>query len=187
MKLTQDEAQKQVDVFRDAFEEVCTLWFYLEEAFFHCVRTKMLQTVGCLRFVYKEPALRIVLPSGRELVYCNPFAYEQFVKGGKERTLGFEGVKGNAWMRQLTYGGRLCENVVQAIAADLITDALARVAQDNRYEIVGHCHDEIITLTDLGFLMALPTLNGYLATVPSWAPGLIMAADGAEGERYAKG
>jgi len=187
MKLTQEEAQKQVDVFRDAFQAVCELWYYLEEAFFHCARAKKPQKVGVLRFEYRAPALAIILPSGRPLFYHNPFAHEEYVKGGKERTIGFEGVKVSAWTHQVTYGGKLCENVVQAIAADLITDALGRIESDPRYELVGHCHDEAITLTDAEFNDALPTLNGYMATVPDWAAGLLMAADGAEGERYAKG
>ena len=89
-------------------------------------------------------------------------------------------------MRQTTYGGRLTENCVQAIARDLLADAMLRVAQIARYEIVAHCHDEIITLTDAGDVDALRALNKLMATVPAWASGLIMAADGAEGERYSK-
>jgi DNA polymerase len=102
-------------------------------------------------------------------------------------TLGFDGVHGNAWVRQSTYGGKLCENVVQAIGVDLLWDALESTAKDPRFEIVGHTHDEIITLTDEGFKDAVPVLEGYMSTVEPWAAGLLMAADGYEGRRYAKG
>jgi DNA polymerase len=54
IELTQADAHKQVQQFREAFSEVCQLWYYLEEAFLHCVRTKQEQRVGPLRFIYKR-------------------------------------------------------------------------------------------------------------------------------------
>jgi DNA polymerase len=185
--LTQEQAAAQVQIFRTAFAEVQELWYYLEEAYVACVQTKLPQKVGCLTFIYREPALRIVLPSGRELVYMNPWAY----KGRNERgfqsvTMGFEGVKGNAWMRQSTYGGRLCENVIQAIAADLLVEALFLAEADARLEVILHSHDEIGALADNADITAKQRLEEYMSRTPTWAPGLIMAADGNEAERYAK-
>lgn len=186
--LTQEQATAQVMIFRDAFAEVCALWFYLEEGYKACVRTKREQLVGELRFVYRDPALRIVLPSGRELVYANPFAFEERdARGFKKVVLGFEGVKNNVWMRQTTYGGRLAENVVQSVAADLLWDSLFVAEADTALEVIGHCHDEIIVLADVSDNTAKARLEGYMTQVPAWATGLIMAADGAEGERYGKG
>jgi len=186
--MTQEQAAKQVNVFREAFTEVCELWYWLEEAYCACVTSKRVQEVGPLKFVYRDPALRIVLPSGRELVYNSPFAFKgRDDRGFKSVQLGFEGVKGKSWMRQTTYGGRLCENVVQAIALDLLVDALFKAEADPGLEVVGHTHDEIITLAAVEDETAVARLEGYMSETPEWTPGLLMAADGYEGERYTKG
>lgn len=185
--LTQEQAAAQVMIFRDAFKEVCELWYYLEEAWVACCKTKAEQRVGCLKFRWAEPALRIVLPSGRELIYSNAWGYEgRNDRGFKSIQMGFEGVKNNVWVRQTTYGGRLCENAVQAIARDLLVEAAFLAEADKGLELIGHCHDELITLADIGDTGALARLNGYMSATPAWAEGLILAADGAEGERYAK-
>lgn len=186
--ITQEAAQKQVLEFRQAFAEVCELWYWLEEAYVACVRTKRTQDVGVLKIVYKEPALRIVLPSGRELVYNQPFGFSgRDDRGFKTIELGFYGPKGNAWQRQTTYGGRLCENVVQAIAYDLLADSLERAEADPGLEVVGHTHDEIIALADEADAGAVGRLEGYMSEVAPWGAGLPMAADGFEGKRYSKG
>lgn len=191
--LTQDEARKQVNEFRDSFMDVCNFWIALENSFAECTITRRKQFIKSslgpkLEFIYRDPALRIVLPSGHEMPYCSPYAsWGRNANGYKTLTLAFEGVRGNTWGRQTTYGGKLCENVVQAIAADLLMDALGRVDADKSFEIVGHTHDEIITLADEQDAGALKRLEGYMSMTEPWAEGLIMAADGYEGKRYAKG
>lgn len=191
--LSQEQALAQVEAFRETFMEVANFWYYLEEAYAACAAKKRNQfinsSLGCkLTFVYKDPALRIVLPSGRELVYPSAFSRtERTPFGGKRLTLGFEASRGSSWGVHHTYGGRLCENIVQAIAVDLLVDAMARAEADPRLEIVGHTHDEIITLADEKDADALTRLEGYMSTVDPWAVGLPMAADGYEGKRYAKG
>lgn len=195
IELTQEQAQKQVNIFRDAFMEVCELWYFLENAYVAGVNSKRPQHVGqdangkwILTFRYQDPALRIVLPSGRELVYNLPFAFEsRDDRGFKQLSLGFDGLKGKAWLRQSTYGGRLCENVVQGIALDLLVDSMFLAEADSGLELVGHTHDEIIALADADDATAVQRLEGHMSQTPDWAPGLLMAADGYEGERYAKG
>jgi DNA polymerase len=110
-----------------------------------------------------------------------PFAF----KGRNERgfpnvTLGFDGIKGKSWFRQSTYGGRLCENIVQAIAADLLTEALHKAEADEGLEVVGHVHDEVIALASEADIEALGRLEGYMSESPTWAPDLPMKADGYE-------
>jgi DNA polymerase len=192
VELSQADAAKQVNEFRLAFNDVCGFWIALEDCFSACTLTRREQSVRSslgpvLYLRYKDPALRIVLPSGRELVYSDPFVQTGYTaKGFKTKTLCFDGVHGNSWGHCSTYGGRLCENVVQAIAVDLLADALLRVEADKRYEIVGHTHDEIITLADEKDAGALDNLVVLMSATESWAAGLPMAADGYEGPRYGK-
>ena len=193
VELSQVDAAKQVDEFRTSFMDVCNLWTALEDCFAKCTLTRREQNIisslgPTLYLRYKDPALRVVLPSGRDLVYNNPYAkWEYNPAGFKTCKLGFEGVHGASWGRCTTYGGRLCENVVQAIAMCLLSDALLRTEEDRSFEIVGHTHDEIICLADEKDTCAVERLEGYMSAVEPWAKGLPMAADGYEGPRYAKG
>ena len=190
--LTQEQALTQVEAFRDTFLEVAGFWYYLEEAYAAAVTKRRNQYInsssGCkLTFVWKDPALRIVLPSGRELVYPNAYARtERTPFGGKRLALGFEAARGHGWGAANTYGGRLCENITQAIAADLLMDAMGRVESDPRFEIVGHTHDELICLADEKDAGALDRLNELMSMTEPWAEGLPMASDGYEGKRYVK-
>jgi DNA polymerase bacteriophage-type len=191
--LSQGEAMAQVEAFRDTFMEVAEFWYYLEEAFAACCLKRRNQTIesslGCkLVFRWADPALRIVLPSGRELVYPNAYArVERTPFGGKKLTLGYEVARGSSWGGNHTYGGKLCENIVQAIALDLTWDAMFRVEDIPGLDIVGHTHDEIICLADEADKTALPSLIAAMSTVDEWAKGIPMAADGYEGRRYVKG
>ena len=82
--------------------------------------------------------------------------------------------------------GRLCENIVQAIARDCLADAMALADADKGLEVVGHTHDELLCLADEKDTGALDRLLGYMRVTPKWAPGLILDADGHEGKRYEK-
>ena len=191
--LSQDESNSQVQAFRDEFMEVASFWYYLEEAFAACVQKRRNQyinsSLGCkLTFTYKDPALRILLPSGRELVYPNAFARSERTDwGGKKLSLGYEASRGHGWGVHYTYGGKLCENIIQAIGNDLLVDAMFRVGEDPRLEIVMHTHDEILTEADEKDADALHRLETYMSMTEPWATGLLMAADGFEGKRYGKG
>jgi DNA polymerase len=193
IELSEDQAHKQVNEFREAFMDVCNFWIALENCFGECTLKRRKQHITSslgptLYFVYRDPALRIILPSGRELVYNCPYANWTYSPAGfKTLKLGYDGVGQGGWGRHSTYGGKLCENVVQGIGADLLMDAIERVAADSRFEIVGHTHDEIIALVDESFTDAVPVLESYMSATEPWAAGLLMAADGYEGKRYAKG
>ncbi len=193
VELSQEDAAKQVNEFRMAFMDVCSFWTALEDTFAACTLKRRDQSIisslgPTIRLIYRDPALRIVSPNGTEMVYANPYASWSYdARGFKKLTLGFDGVHGNSWGRCTTYGGRLCENVVQWIAWQLLCDALHRTEADKRFEIVGHTHDEIITLADEKDAGALDQLVTYMSAVEPWADGLPMAADGYEGKRYGKG
>jgi len=190
--LSQEQAATQVEAFRDTFLEVAGFWYYLEEAWAACCLKRRDQTInsslGCkIVFKWRDPALRIVLPSGRELVYPNAYArVERTPFGNKKLVLGFEAARGHGWGAVNTYGGRVCENIVQAIGVDLLMDAMTRVDGDTGFEIVGHTHDELITLADESDADAVPRLEALMGMTESWATGLPMAADGCEGKRYGK-
>jgi DNA polymerase bacteriophage-type len=124
--------------------------------------------------------LRIKLPSGRYL--CYPSA--RVDENGK---ISYMGV--NQWTRQWsrigTYSGKFAENVTQAVARDVLADAMPR-AEAAGYEIVLTVHDELLCEVPDSPEFSADGLSQILATNPSWADGLPLAAAGFEGYRYGK-
>lgn len=116
--------------------------------------------------------LVIVLPSGRSLRYRNA-RVELQTSGPRQGQLAlhFDSARG----RESTYGGRLTENLVQAIARDLLADALVR-AENAGFCTIFHVHDEIVAeVTDEAEAEALCKL---MEQPPAWAEGLPLVAEG---------
>jgi DNA polymerase bacteriophage-type len=180
--------REMVDIvkqWRRTNQEIVQLWRDLDEAFYSG------GPVGAGRLhVEPDGTNRLLwLPSGRAIEYHDvQFNYKD--KTFKNRETGETYVKR---VRQAsfrdprkghqvdTYGGRLAENATQAVARDVLADALVRL---ERAELrpVAHVHDEVICETDeLGRMRQLMTVE------PSWAPGLPVAAEGFQTARYRKG
>ena len=124
------------------------------------------------------------LPSGRELSYPNPEMAEH-PKHGRS-SLSFEGVNSlsKKWERQFTYSGKLVENCIQAIARDVMAAGMV-AATAAGYNVILTVHDELVCEVKEGHGSAAELAT--LMTKPlSWAPGLPLAADGAESEYYSK-
>lgn len=125
--------------------------------------------------------LRIALPSGRSLCYPSP----RISDSGK---ISYEGVNqfSRKWCRIDTYSGKLVENITQAFSRDVFYNAKFPVEAAG-YEIVLEVHDELITEVPASDDYNVDGLSKILATVPSWAAGLPLAAAGFETYRYRKG
>lgn len=159
--MTKKEAYRAVDVYRQANPEVVALWDKLERAFKECLVSGETQYVdNKFRFRLKKPCLFIDLPSGRSLCYVMPairpmkLTYEDRETGKEvskiQPTITYMGVDQftRKWTRQSTHGGKLLENLIQAIARDVLRDGLLAMASKpgfgNVFHIVGHVHDEIL-------------------------------------------
>ena len=85
-----------------------------------------------------------------------------------------------------THPGKLCENIIQAIARDLLVEGLMQANEDPALEIVGHVHDEILALADVGDDGALDRLMDAMRRMPAWAEDAPVGAAGWAGEFYCK-
>jgi len=132
------------------------------------------------------------LPSGRFLTYHRPKLLEAVDKlnRGPCYDITFEGYNSNAtkgrvgWNVLETYGGRLFENVVQAVSADIQAEALVRL-EDNNYPVVMHTHDEAIAEVQLG-LGSVEHMGALMTERPAWASWWPLRAAGWEHKRYQK-
>lgn len=89
------------------------------------------------------------------------------------------------WGKQYTYGGKLAENITQALCRDLLAYALVNVDAAG-WPIILHVHDEIVTEVPNEPEYSVAKLEEMMCTLPSWAAGFPLAAEGAELSRYAK-
>lgn len=189
MGLTEAELPDIVNRWRDANKRIRDLWYSMEAAAVQVIQTG--QPVGLRSLVLAREMdagnnldfLTIRLPSGRKLYYAHPsLGQNQWGKPlitymGMDQTT-------KKWKLIETYGGKLVENCVQAIARDCLAEAIERLEAAN-YPVVFHVHDEVVvectaeraSLDDIAAIMGQPV---------SWAPDLPLGADGWVGAFYKK-
>jgi DNA polymerase len=187
--------------------DVVAFWAALENAAVQAVLTGRKQTVGG-PMQYRENSIGIPLPpvdqpvitygmmgehllcklpSGNCLVY--PFAKVSIQEtdwGARKSALTYktQNEKNYQYGRTFTYGGKLAENVTQAVARDLLADALLRLDAAG-FDIVLHVHDEVVAESSEG-AGRLVEYERVMSEVPTWAAGLPVAAEAWKGYRYRK-
>lgn len=189
MGLTEAELPDIVNRWRDANKRIRDLWYSMEAAAVQVIQTG--QPVGLRSLVLAREMdagnnldfLTIRLPSGRKLYYAHPSLGQN--QWGKP-SITYMGVDQTTkkWKLIETYGGKLVENCVQAIARDCLAEAIERLEAAN-YPVAFHVHDEVVvectaeraSLDDIAAIMGQPV---------SWAPDLPLGADGWVGAFYKK-
>ncbi len=180
MGLSEDELQSIVDSWREANPNIVSLWWDIDAVVKRVVKTRTKEEYKSLVISYEKGILFIELPSKRRLAY--PKAKIGMNRFGGE-SIVYEGiVVGNKWDKIESYGGKFVENIVQAIARDILAEAMMRLEKKG-FNIVMHIHDEVVIESDSS---SIEEINQIMSLVPSWAPGLILDADGFESEFYKK-
>lgn len=191
--LEDHEAEGMVNLYRDKYQEVKWLWYGLQDAAISTVKTGHPHSYNNIVYELIDDAagrwLACLLPNGRRIWYYEPIV-ERIVPpwGGAKRDsltyMGRDNKKGGSWGRVRTYGGMLTENVVQAIARDLMAEAMIRV-EIAGYRIILTVHDEIISEDDKDF-GSQEEFEREMAISPPWAQGCPVAVEGAVITRYQK-
>ena len=180
MGLSEDELQSIVDSWREANPNIVSLWWDIDSVVKRVVKTRSKERYKNLVISYEKGILFIELPSKRRLAY--PKAKIGMNRFGGESVV-YEGiVVGNKWDKIESYGGKFVENIVQAIARDILAEAMMRLEKKG-FNIVMHIHDEVVIESDSS---SIEEINEIMSAVPEWAPGLILDADGFESEFYKK-
>lgn len=188
MGLSEEELPDIVARWRQANRRIVDLWYAVDQAALTVMQTAQTQAIYGLIFalegdlVYGQSFLTVQLPSGRKLFYPKPFLQEnQF--GRMAIHYYTVGQQTRKWEVTSTYGGKMTENIVQAIARDCLAETLKRI--DARgLQVVFHVHDEVVidaptdvTVEEICDLMAEP--------IP-WANGLVLKGAGFEHIYYMK-
>jgi len=185
MGLEEKELPLLVSSWRQANKNIVKYWYMVESA----AKTAMEEhrTVKLphgISFSFIDGILFIKLPSGRKLAYYNA-RLEDNSKGGTQIT--YEGVEqlSKRWGRLDTYGGKLVENIVQAVARDCLAEAMLRIDLCH-YDIVMHVHDEIIVDAPIDNKSSEEVITALMSEPIDWAPGLPLKGDTYTTRHYKK-
>ena len=190
--MTDDEVQEIVNNWRNASSRIRDLWYDMENAALEVISYGGSRKVRCLTLAREydvmqgTSVLTIRLPSGRKLYYINPQITEN--RWGTP-SISYMGVDQSSkkWKPIETYGGKLVENCVQAIARDCLAEAIENLER-NGFPIVFHVHDEVVIdikrfADDKTMLEKVKSIMS--APIP-WAQGLPLNADGWVGTFFKK-
>lgn len=189
MGIPEDDLPDIVQRWRDTNKRICDLWYKMNSAAVEAISTGSSVGVGRLLVsceydaVHEVEYLTVLLPSGRKLFYNSPQIGENKWGGPSISYMGMDQTT-KKWKRIETYGGKLVENCVQAVARDCLAQAIENL-EVRGLPVVFHIHDEVVidcradtaTLDDVVDIMSRP--------IP-WAPGLPLNADGWAGGFFKK-
>lgn len=215
VEMSQEQAHEVVRIFRQSYPEICDpklgIWKQLEVAVadvMHPDRPQTVRTIGpngCvvidrINIEERHPMMRMRLPSGRYLHYMDArleptkmpwkgqdddgneidvFRDSLIYAGTNQKTKRWD-----IWVS--THGGKLFENLVQGIARDILACKLIEI-EEAQMPCVGHVHDESINLVEDDILSGtVEDMIKIMSAPVSWAPGLLLGADGYSDPYYHK-
>lgn len=209
---TAEYSREQVDEIKNAWRArhpaVKQFWYDMEAAAMAAVRepgSTHSVVGGKIIFRMAGTFLAMRLPSGRFLFYPNAairlvkttwlddkgeriwkdaLTYFSTIDPAKKGKIVADPHNSSTWARISTYGGMLAENATQAVARDVLADAMPRLEAAG-YPIILTVHDEVVSEPDEDFGSA-EDMEEIMSDLPKWAAGLPVAAEGFEGERYRK-
>jgi DNA polymerase len=179
-------AKKSIYGYRNKYPMVPQYWEDVERAAKAAIRYGKAYRIGRVVFYPKKKFLYCRLPSGRDLAYYSPGFEDRETKAGVRENIFYftQNSQTNTFGKTYTYGGKLVENIVQAVARDIMADAKLRL-HNNEYSVLLSSHDEIISEGDPEFC-SVDEMVQIMCTLPEWAEGCPITAEGWSGERYRK-
>lgn len=192
MGLSEDELPEIVNRWRDANRNIRDLWYAMDNAAVRAVTRGGIVNVNGLLLAHEFDCtqnadyLTIRLPSGRSLYYQDPEIGENQWGRPSISYMGMDQTT-KKWKRIETYGGKLVENCVQAIARDCLAQAIEHLEAAG-LPVIFHIHDEVVIdirpFADNEAMLA-KTVEIMSRPIP-WAPGLPLGADGWVGKFFKK-
>lgn len=180
-------AAKAVAVYRTTHPQVVGAWNLIERAAIHAVTKGGAVSVCKTKWFCKDSFLWCQLPSGRRIAFYGPTVKMMATPWGDKAPKLYHwqvDPKTKQWVNRPTYGGKLTENVVQAIARDVTVSGIMQTSKAG-YKYMFQVHDEIISEVKIGE-GSVEHYAKLMSTQPAWAKGLPIKAAGWRGPRYKK-
>ena len=200
--MSDDEIKQAILAWRAASPAIVEFWggqqrnwqpclFGLEGAVIQAIMSPgQIFTCRSISYQMSGDALYCTLPSGRNITYHKPRLDNSTRRPGTLE-ISYEGWNTNplqggiGWIRMITYAGKLTENAVQAVARDILANAIVNLERAG-YPVVLHVHDEIVSEVPEGH-GSLEELERIMSMMPDWAAGWpVRARGGWRAKRYAK-
>jgi len=187
MGLSEGLMKDIVMLWRRASPEIVKMWYEFERCALTALKTRtpIISKLKGIVFRYEHKCLTIQLPAGRKLIYRDPVLSKN--KWDKEsiKYKGKNQITGQ-WGWTDTYGGKLSENIIQAIARDLLADGMRRLDAAG-FDIVMHVHDEVVAdIPNLSTEFVNSEMCRILGEPVPWAKGLGTPAEGFTTPYYKK-
>jgi DNA polymerase len=171
--IEKDVAQLAVNTYRHKRSKIKERWDELNYALTRMTEVGCAYEVGSLSFRQH----RVILPSGRYLYYPG-------LRFSDEGELVYYSARYKGWTK--IYGGKFDENLVQAIARDVLGEHMIKINRDVA-RVVMHTHDELVTLADEARAQAVcDEMAEVMSTPPDWAKDLPLAVSGGFSHEYSK-
>lgn len=185
MNLSKAELQDIVTRWRNSNKAIAALWDKFNSAAITVTQTGT--PIGVNNIIFRRcqtsglDYLTVTLPSGRTLYYARP----RVVPGKFGPQIEFLGYEKSRWIPLTTYGGKLTENIVQAIARDILAEKI-RLLEASGIRILFHVHDEVVTEWTADMMKevqsrgktALDVVCGIMKEPVPWAKDLPLNAEG---------
>lgn len=186
--MLESDAARVVKLYREAYPEIPRFWYWIENAIIEACAGAVV-TGYRLQLWRDEDFLYIQLPSGRKLCYYKPeVRMEKMHWGGEKLCMSYMGQDSRTkqWVRIKSHGGISTENIVQAIAYDVLVVGINRCVQKG-LDVVLHVHDEIIVEADVAVADAtLDLMIAEMSRAPLWGQDLLLGAAGYTTYHYRK-
>lgn len=178
LELTLGKAAEAVEGYRATNPKIVRFWYDLEQAFEDALKSPgLVIAVGRVKVRYENSILRLRKPNGGVLYYHRPSRQEGLAYWGVVKEAG-------GWAEIRTYGGKLVENVTQAVARDVMAEAIVRIERDLLLVPVMTVHDEAVY--EVPEADNTWYIQGVFDAVPNWAVDLPVASETKTGKRFSK-
>jgi len=186
MNVSDRLAAHSVETYRGEYYQVPEFWKGMEAAAVKAVQTGQVIKYKHVKWGVKGRWLYCQLPSTRKLAYYDPKIKQVATQWGGKPTLTFMGTNSvtRQWERQKTYGGKLVENVTQAVARDLMVNSMFELEKEN-YPIVLTVHDEVVCEIKKDF-GSVEEYEEIMERLPKWASDFPMKAEAWRASRFKK-
>lgn len=188
IELPDERAKEIVKLYRETYPEVPKFWKACEDAFVKAINEKSSVPVGRVSFGSNGDWGWIVLPSGRAIWMKDPRigrVPDRWREGKTRLEISYMGVdsKTKQWVRRSTYGGSLVESICQAVAADLLQEAMHRL-EANGYPVILSVHDEVVCHAPAH--LSVEKFDSLMKARPKWALDLPVECESHASRRYGK-